>query len=52
MDLTTDPRRYLDEHAVAEVIIAPGGPLDRWLTDAGGWNRVYADAMAVIYERA
>ncbi len=52
MNLTADPRLYLDEHAVAEVIIAPGRPLDRWLTDAGGWNRVYADAMAVIYVRA
>lgn len=50
--LTTDPRSYLDEHAVAAVIIAPGGPLARWLADAAGWRQVYADAVAVIYERA
>jgi hypothetical protein len=52
MDLTTDPRLYLGEHAVAAVIIAPGQPLDRWLSDAREWRQVYADATAVIYERA
>jgi hypothetical protein len=52
MDLTTDPRSYLDEHRVAAVIIVPGRPLDRWLSQAGEWRRVYVDAVAVIYERA
>jgi hypothetical protein len=51
MNLTSDPRPYLDEHAVAAVIIAPGRPLDRWLTDAPEWRRVYRDDFASIYER-
>jgi hypothetical protein len=51
MDLTSDPRPYLDEHAVAAVIIAPGRPLDRWLIDAPEWRRVYRDEFAIIYER-
>ena len=51
MDLSADPRSYLDDHAVAAVIIAPGQPLDRWFGDAAGWRQVYADSVAVIYER-
>ncbi|MFI5258682.1 MAG: hypothetical protein ACHQ01_03610 [Candidatus Limnocylindrales bacterium] len=52
MDLAADPRSYLDQHAVGVVIIAPRSPLDRWLGDAAEWRKVYADAVAVIYERA
>jgi len=52
MDLTSDPRLFLDEHSVDAVIIPPGQPLDRWLSAAPEWRQVYADSMAVIYERA
>jgi hypothetical protein len=52
IDLTTDPRSYLDDHAVVAVILAPDRPFNRWLADASDWRRVYSDNVAVIYERA
>ena len=50
--LTTDPAAFLDTHAVAAVVTRGQGPLGQWLSAAPGWQRVYADDLTVVYERA
>jgi hypothetical protein len=50
--VTTDPRPWLDEHAV-EIVLAPtDGPLSHWLDEAAEWRLAYRDPQAAVHVRA
>ena len=49
--VTSDPRPWLEEHAVDVVLVHAGGPLSRWLDEADDWDRRYEDAQATIHVR-
>ncbi len=49
--VTSDPRPWLEEHAVDVVLVHAGGPLSRWLDEADDWDRGYEDAQATIHVR-
>lgn len=49
--LATDPRPWLDDHAVGAVLMPAGGPLSHWLDEAEGWRIGYRDPQATIHVR-
>ena len=48
----TDPRPWLDDHAVGAVLMPADGPLSHWLDEAEGWRLGYRDPQATIHVRA
>jgi hypothetical protein len=49
--VTTDPRPWLEDHAVEVVLVHADGPLSRWLDEADDWDRRYEDGQATIHVR-
>ena len=47
-----DPQAVFDRYAIDEVVFPPDTPLAGWLDASPTWDRVYADAVAVIWVRA
>ena len=50
--VATDPRPWLDDHAVGAVLMPADGPLSHWLDEAEGWRLGYRDPQATIHVRA
>ena len=50
--VTSDPRPWLDGHAVEIALMPVTGPLSHWLTEAEGWRLAYRDAQASIHVRS
>ena len=50
--VTSDPRPWLDGHAVDIALMPVTGPLSHWLTEADGWRLEYRDAQASIHVRS
>jgi hypothetical protein len=47
----TDPAVLLDRYRVSDVVFWPDSALAGWLDASPGWQRVYTDTQAVIWER-
>jgi hypothetical protein len=48
----TDVRAWLDGNSVELVLMPTGGPLDRWLEEAGEWTILYRDDQATLHGRS
>lgn len=51
LDVRPDWRAPLDDFAVQYVLLHNGSALATLLQESGGWERTYADGLAVVYER-
>jgi hypothetical protein len=49
--LEVDPREILDRYDIQVAIYPTGQPLTDWFDAADDWERVYADALAVVWRR-
>jgi hypothetical protein len=49
--LHTDPAVLLDRYRVSDVVFWPDSALAGWLDASPGWQSVYTDTQAVIWER-
>lgn len=50
--LEVDPRVVLDRYDIEVAIYPTGQPLTDWFDNADGWERVYADDLAVVWRRS
>lgn len=51
ISVRVDPQTELDRYEIDHVIFPPDSPLGRWLDASSGWERAYADALAVVWVR-
>ena len=51
IELQTDPAQLLEQYQIDHVVFWPDSALAGWLNRNPGWQRVYTDGQAAIWER-